>query len=200
VTEIPKEGEKTLFLIDGSSYIYRAYHGIRSLSTRSGFPTNAIFGFANMVLKVLRDHKPTYAAMVLDAPGPTFRHEIYPQYKANRPPMPEDLVIQMPRIDDLIAAFRVPAIRIPGMEADDIIATLAHMYAGEVDKVVIVSSDKDLMQLVGGKVVMLDTMKDRWVDEKAVVEKFGVDIGQHSRPAGRRSQNGRQAHRQVRQY
>jgi DNA polymerase-1 len=175
VTEIPKEGEKTLFLIDGSSYIYRAYHGIRSLSTRSGFPTNAIFGFANMVLKVLRDHKPTYAAMVLDAPGPTFRHEIYPQYKANRPPMPEDLVIQMPRIDDLIAAFRVPAIRIPGMEADDIIATLAHMYAGEVDKVVIVSSDKDLMQLVGGKVVMLDTMKDRWVDEKAVVEKFGVE-------------------------
>jgi len=175
VTDKPKEGEKTLFLIDGSSYIYRAYHGIRSLSTRSGFPTNAIFGFANMVLKVLRDHKPTYAAMVLDAPGPTFRHEIYPQYKANRPPMPEDLVVQMPRIDDLIAAFRVPAIRIPGMEADDIIATLAHMYAGQVDKVVIVSSDKDLMQLVGDKVVMLDTMKDRWVDEKAVVEKFGVE-------------------------
>ena len=162
-------------MIDGSSYIYRAYHGIRSLSTRSGFPTNAIFGFANMVLKVLRDHKPTYAAMVLDAPGPTFRHEIYPQYKANRPPMPEDLVVQMPRIDDLIAAFRVPAIRIPGMEADDIIATLAHMYAVQVDKVVIVSSDKDLMQLVTHKVVMLDTMKDRWVDEKAVVEKFGVE-------------------------
>ena len=175
MTETPQPGERTLFLIDGSSYIYRAYHGIRSLSTRSGFPTNAIFGFANMVLKVLRDHKPTYAAMVLDAPGPTFRHEIYPQYKANRPPMPEDLVVQMPRIDDLIAAFRVPAIRIPGMEADDIIATLAHMYAGQVDKVVIVSSDKDLMQLVGDKVVMLDTMKDRWVDEKAVVEKFGVE-------------------------
>jgi len=175
LTETPQPGERTLFLIDGSSYIYRAYHGIRSLSTRSGFPTNAIFGFANMVLKVLRDHKPTYAAMVLDAPGPTFRHEIYPEYKANRPPMPEDLVVQMPRIDDLIAAFRVPAIRIPGMEADDIIATLAHMYAGKVDKVVIVSSDKDLMQLVGDKVVMLDTMKDRWVDEKAVVEKFGVE-------------------------
>ena len=170
-----KEGGKTLFLIDGSSYIYRAYHGIRSLSTRSGFPTNAIFGFANMVLKVLRDHNPTYVAMVLDAPGPTFRHEIYPQYKATRPPMPEDLVVQMPRIDDLIAAFKLPAIRMPGVEADDIIATLAHMYAGKVDKVVIVSSDKDLMQLVGDKVVMLDTMKDRWVDEKAVVEKFGVE-------------------------
>jgi DNA polymerase-1 len=128
-----------------------------------------------MLLKVLRDHQPTYTAMVLDAPGPTFRHEIYPEYKANRPPMPEDLVLQMPRIDDVIAAFRVPAIRIPGVEADDIIATLAHMYAEKVDKVVIVSSDKDLMQLVTDKVVMLDTMKDRWVDEKAVVEKFGVE-------------------------
>ncbi len=175
MTDRPKEGEKTLFLIDGSSYIYRAYHGIRSLSTRSGFPTNAIFGFANMVLKVLRDHNPTYAAMVLDAPGPTFRHEMYPEYKANRPPMPEDLVVQMPRIDDVIAAFKLPAIRIQGVEADDIIATLARKYAGEVDRVVIISSDKDLMQLVGGNVVMLDTMKDHWVDEKAVFEKFGVE-------------------------
>ena len=175
MTETPQLGERTLFLIDGYSYIYRAYHAIRSLSTRSGFPTNAIFGFANMLLKVLRDHQPTYVAMVLDSPGPTFRHNLYPEYKANRPPMPEDLVLQMPRIDDLIAAFRVPAIRIPGMEADDIIATLAHRYAGKVDKVVIVSSDKDLMQLVTDKVVMLDTMKDRWIDEKAVMEKFGVE-------------------------
>jgi DNA polymerase-1 len=173
--QILQKGERTLFLIDGSSYIYRAYHAIRSLSTRTGFPTNAIFGFANMLLKVLRDHQPTYTAMVLDAPGPTFRHEIYPEYKANRPPMPDDLVLQMPRIDDVIAAFRVPSIRIPGVEADDIIATLAHRFAEEVDKVVIVSSDKDLMQLVTDKVVMLDTMKDRWVDEEAVVEKFGVE-------------------------
>jgi len=178
VTDRPKEGEKTLFLIDGNSYIYRAYYAIRSLSTRSGFPTNAIFGFANMLLKVLREQKPTYVAMVLDSPGTTFRHQLYPEYKANRPPMPEDLVLQMPRIDDLIAAFRVPAIRVPGMEADDIIATLAHIYAGKVDKVVIVSSDKDLMQLITDKVVMLDTMKDRWVDEEAVVEKFGVKPSQ----------------------
>lgn len=178
MTDRPKEGEKTLFLIDGHSYIYRAYYAIRSLSTRSGFPTNAIFGFANMLLKVLREQKPTYVAMVLDSPGTTFRHQLYPEYKANRPPMPEDLVLQMPRIDDLIAAFRVQAIRVPGMEADDIIATLAHIYAGKVDKVVIVSSDKDLMQLITDKVVMLDTMKDRWVDEEAVVEKFGVKPSQ----------------------
>ena len=178
MTQTPQTGERTLFLIDGSSYIYRAYHGIRSLSTRSGFPTNAIYGFANMVLKVLREHDPTYVAMVLDSPGPTFRHELYPEYKANRPPMPEDLVVQMPRIDDLIAAFKLPAIRIPGLEADDIIATMARKYAGEVDKVVIVSSDKDLMQLVTDKVFMLDTMKERWVDEKAVSEKFGVHPSQ----------------------
>lgn len=175
---MPENGERTLFLIDGSSYIYRAYHAIRSLSTRSGFPTNAIYGFANMLWKVLRDHHPTYVAMVLDSPGPTFRHEIYPKYKANRPPMPEDLVVQMPRIDDLIRAFNVPSIRIQGMEADDIIATLASKYAEKVDKIVIVSSDKDLMQLVTDKVIMLDTMKDRWVDEKAVFEKFGVKPSQ----------------------
>jgi DNA polymerase-1 len=175
---MPENGERTLFLIDGSSYIYRAYHAIRSLSTRSGFPTNAIFGFANMLWKVLRDHHPTYVAMVLDSPGPTFRHEIYPEYKANRPPMPEDLVVQMPRIDDLIKAFNVPSIRIQGVEADDIIATLASKYAENVDRVVIISSDKDLMQLVTDKVVMLDTMKDRWVDEKAVFEKFGVKPSQ----------------------
>ena len=175
MTQVPQQGERTLFLIDGSSYIYRAYHAIRSLSTRSGFPTNAIFGFANMLLKVLRDYHPTYAAMVLDSPGPTFRHEIFPDYKANRPPMPEDLALQLSRIDDVITAFRVPAIRVPGMEADDIIATMAHKYAGKVDKVVIVSSDKDLMQLVTDRVLMLDTMKDRWMDRDTVREKFGVE-------------------------
>ena len=144
-----KKGESTLFLIDGSSYVYRAYHAIRSLSTRSGFPTNAIYGFSTMVLKILRDHQPTYAAMVMDAPGPTFRHEAYPEYKANRPPMPEDLVVQMPRIDEVTTAFNLPTLRLQGMEADDIIATLARKYAGKVDKVVIVSSDKDRLTDTG---------------------------------------------------
>ncbi len=170
-----QEREKTLFLIDGSSYIYRAYHAIRGLSTRSGFPTNAIFGFANMLLKVLREHRPSFAAMVLDAPGPTFRHEAYPAYKATRPPMPEDLVVQIPRIDEVIEAFRFPTLRLSGYEADDIIATLVRRYEGTVDRVVIVSSDKDLMQLVSDKVLMLDTMKDRWVGRDEVREKFGVD-------------------------
>jgi DNA polymerase-1 len=172
---MPQKGEKTLYLIDGSSYIYRAYHAIRGLATRDGFPTNAVFGFSNMLLKVLKEHAPTFAAMVMDAPGPTFRHEAYPQYKANRPPMPEDLTVQIPRIDEVVKAFRMPILRISGVEADDIIATLVRRYSEQVDRIVIVSSDKDLMQLVSSDVVMLDTMKNRWVGEKQVRERFGVD-------------------------
>lgn len=167
----------SLYLIDGSSYIYRAYHAIRGLSTRDGFPTNAVFGFANMLLKILRDHQPAYIAIVLDSKGPTFRHERYPQYKANRPPMPEDLRVQLPRIEELIDAFNIPALRKEGVEADDIIATLVKRWAGEVDGTVVVSSDKDLMQLVSGRVRMLDTMKDRWIGVQEVRERFGVDPG-----------------------
>jgi len=169
------EGEKTLFLVDGSSYIHRAYHAIRGLATRKGIPTNAVFGFSNMLLKVLREHAPTHLAMVMDAPGPTFRHEAYPLYKANRPPMPEDLVVQLPRVDEVVRAFRLPVLRMAGFEADDIIATLVKKFSGKVDRVVIVSSDKDLMQLISPEVVMLDTMKDRWIDEQHVRERFGVD-------------------------
>ncbi|MFV2082283.1 MAG: 5'-3' exonuclease H3TH domain-containing protein, partial [bacterium] len=167
--------KKTLFLIDGSSYIYRAYHAIRGLSTKEGFPTNAIFGFTNMLLKVLREQEPNYVAMVLDSPGPTHRHEIFPDYKANRPPMPDDLKVQIPRIEDLTRAFNIAALRLDGYEADDIIATLVDKFAEEVDDIVIVSSDKDLMQLVSPGVRMLDTMKDRWIGTNEVKERFGVD-------------------------
>ncbi|TNF49756.1 DNA polymerase I [bacterium] len=170
-----QEGKKTLYLIDGSSYIYRAYHAIRGLSTRKGFPTNAVYGFANMLLKILREHNPTHLAIILDSKGPTARHEKYPDYKANRPPMPDELAVQLPRIEQLISAFHIPAIRKEGVEADDIIATLVHHYAEDVDSTVIVSSDKDLMQLVSPRVRMLDTMKDLWVGEEEVREKFGVD-------------------------
>ena len=171
----PGEGIKTLFLIDASSYIHRAYHAIRGLATRSGFPTNAIYGFSNMLLKVMREHAPDYLAMAMDAPGPTFRHEADPLYKANRPFMPEDLAAQLPLVDDVIRAFRLPVIRVEGIEADDIIASLVRKFSGAVDRVVIVSSDKDLMQLVSPDVVMLDTMKDRWIGEQEVMERFGVD-------------------------
>ncbi len=174
MTDRPQEVKRTLFLIDGSSYIYRAYHAIRGLATRDGFPTNAVFGFVNMLLKVLKDHRPDYVAIVLDSKGPTFRHERYPQYKANRPPMPDDLTVQIPRIEEVMDAFRIPVLRMDGVEADDIIATLVDRFAGQVDSTVIISSDKDLMQLVSPRVVMLDTMKDIRVDEKRVRERFGV--------------------------
>jgi len=167
--------KKTLFLIDGSSYIYRAYHAVRGLSTKEGFPTNAIFGFTNMLLKVLREQEPNYVAMVLDSPGLTHRHEIFPDYKANRPPMPDDLKVQIPRIEDLTRAFNIAALRMDGYEADDIIATLVDRLSEEVDDIVIVSSDKDLMQLVSPGVRMLDTMKDRWIGTEEVRERFGVN-------------------------
>ncbi len=167
--------KKTLFLIDGSSYIYRAYHAVRGLSTKEGFPTNAIYGFTNMLLKVLREQEPDYVAMVLDSPGPTHRHEIFPDYKANRPPMPDDLRVQIPRIEDLSKAFNIATLRIDGYEADDIIATLVDRFSEDVDDIVIVSSDKDFMQLVSQGVRMLDTMKDRWIGIDDVKERFGVD-------------------------
>ena len=178
MTDKPNEGEKTLYLIDGSSYIYRAYHAIRGLSTRDGFPTNAVYGFTNMLLKILREHRPTYLAVVLDSKGPTMRHEKFPQYKANRPPMPDELAVQLPHIEQIIKEFHIPAIRKEGVEADDIIATLVHQCAEDVDNTIIISSDKDLMQLVSSRVRMLDTMKDRWVGVDEVREKFGVEPDQ----------------------
>lgn len=165
---------RTLFLIDGSSYIYRAYHAVKGLTTRDGFPTNAIFGFINMLLKVLREQEPTYVAMVLDSPGPTHRHDIFPEYKANRPPMPDDLKVQIPEIEGISDAFNILTLRKDGYEADDILATVAEKFSNQVDRTVIVSSDKDMMQLVSDRVVMLDTMKDRWIGEGEVEERFGV--------------------------
>lgn len=168
------QSKTTLYLVDGSSYIYRAYHAIRGLATREGFPTNAVFGFANMLLKVLKDNRPDYVAVVMDSKGPTFRHGIFPQYKANRPSMPDDLKVQIPRIEQIIEAFRIPVLRREGYEADDVIATLVNRYADDVDLTVIVSSDKDLMQLISPRIEMLDSMKDRRIDVEAVSDRFGV--------------------------
>ncbi|MBT4363967.1 MAG: DNA polymerase I, partial [Desulfobacteraceae bacterium] len=113
--------EKTLYLIDGSAYIYRAYHAIRGLSNSKGEPTNAIFGFTNILNKLIEDKKPEYAVMLFDAKGPTFRHKMYGEYKANRPPMPEDLVVQLPYIKKVTKGFNIPVIEKEGFEADDLI-------------------------------------------------------------------------------
>jgi DNA polymerase-1 len=164
---------KRLFLIDGSSYIYRAYFAIRHLSNSKGLATNAVYGFVNMLLKVAREQQPDHLAVVFDARGPTFRKELFPEYKANRAHMPEDLVPQVPIIKEVVRAFNMPAIEKEGFEADDIIATLAKKFAAEGLEVTVVTGDKDLMQIVSGRIRLLDTMKDKVSGLEEVAERFG---------------------------
>ncbi|MFH2008386.1 MAG: DNA polymerase I [bacterium] len=170
--------DKRLFLVDGSSFIHRAYHAIRPLSNRAGVPTNAVFGYVSMLLKLMHKEDPTHLAVAMDGPPPTLRVDIYPEYKANRPPAPEDLVPQFELCRRVTEAFSIPALEKARVEADDIIATLARWGEREGFAVTIVSSDKDLMQLVGPRVLLLDSMKDKVFDTAAVTEKFGVGPGQ----------------------
>lgn len=176
------EGTPHLYLIDGSGYIFRAYHAMahsrKPLSRSDGTPVGAVFGFSNMLMKLLQDleadEKPTHLAVIFDAKGKTFRNDIYGDYKANRPPAPEDLVPQFPIIRDAVRAFGLPSIELDGFEADDLIATYARQ-AREADwDVTIVSSDKDLMQLLDAGTDMFDTMKNVRTPASKVVEKFGV--------------------------
>ena len=163
-----------LYLIDGSSYIYRAYYAIRHLSSPKGFPTNALYGFTQMLLKVIKDRAPDHVAVVFDAGRHTFRNEIYPDYKANRASMPEDLVPQIQPIKDMVRAFNIPAIELPGYEADDIIGTIAGYCEKKNTDVVVVTGDKDLMQIVTDRVRLLDTMKEKESGIPEVEERFGV--------------------------
>ena len=163
-----------LYLVDGSSYIYRAYFAIRHLSSPKGFPTNALYGFTQMLLKVMKDRKPDHIAVVFDAARKTFRHDLYPEYKANRSAMPDDLVPQIGPIKEMVRAFSVPVIEMEGYEADDIIATIARECAGRGMDTVVVTSDKDLMQIVTAQVTLLDTMKEKVSGVREVEERFGV--------------------------
>lgn len=166
---------KTFYLIDGSSYIFRAFFGIRQqLSTSKGFPTNALYGFINMLQKVIRDEKPDYLMVAFDSPDKTFRHEIYPEYKANRDSPPEELAQQFPYFEPLVEAYGIYSLRQPGFEADDIIGTMAKKGEMEGLNVTIVSGDKDMMQLISPNVHMLDTMKNKKFMDNEVIEKFGV--------------------------
>ncbi len=174
-----KKGDH-LYLIDGSGYLFRAYHALPPLSRKSdGLPTGAVSGYCNMLWKLLEDTKggdaPTHLAVIFDAGRKTFRNDFYPEYKANRPEPPEDLIPQFPLVRDATRAFGVPAIEEAGWEADDLIATYARIAREVGAKVTIVSSDKDLMQLVvDGKVELLDTMKNKRIASAEVMEKFGV--------------------------
>ncbi|MEN3975132.1 DNA polymerase I [Emcibacter sp. SYSU 3D8] len=167
-----------IFLIDGSGYIFRAYHALPPLSRPSdGTPVGAVYGFCNMLYKLLEDsgaEAPTHLAVIFDAGKITFRNELYPAYKANRPEPPEDLVPQFALIRDAVRAFDVPCIELENYEADDIIATYARQARERGATVIIVSSDKDLMQLVDDSVMLLDTMKNKRLGIPEVFEKFGV--------------------------
>src|SRR6266404_8639007 len=174
----PKEGDH-VFLVDGSSYIFRAYHALPPLTRKSdGLQVNAVLGFCNMLWKLLRDMKPedrpTHLAVVFDKSEKTFRTDFYPQYKAHRPDIPSDLIPQFPLIRDAVKAFDIPCLEQAGYEADDIIATYARLACEAEATATIVSSDKDLMQLVNDCVIMYDTMKDKRIGPAEVVEKFGV--------------------------
>ena len=171
----PMTKKQTFYLIDGSSYIFRAYFGVRqTLSTSKGLPTNALYGFVTMLQKIVRDEKPDFLTVTFDSKEKTFRHEIYADYKANRDTPPEDLQKQFPYFERLVEAHNIHSIRVPGVEADDIIGTLARQGQQAGLQVVIVSGDKDMMQLIAPDVEMLDTMKNKRFRDKEVVEKFGV--------------------------
>src|SRR5208337_2742864 len=135
-----------LYLIDGNSYFHRAFHAIKVLTNSKGVPTNAIYGFTTMILKILREKKPDALAIVFDSPGPTGRHRLYEHYKAQRPETPADLLVQIPRIKEVIKAFNIRVFEMPGQEADDVICTLATKAAAQQVSVFIVSGDKDMMQ------------------------------------------------------
>jgi DNA polymerase-1 len=173
-----KKGDH-LYLIDGSGYLFRAYHALPPLTRKSdGLPTGAVSGYCNMLWKLLEDMKsdaPTHLAVIFDASEKTFRNAIYKEYKAHRPPAPEDLIPQFPLVRDATRAFGVSCVEMKGYEADDLIATYARLGREAGARVTIISSDKDLMQLVvDGKVELLDTMKNKRIASAEVMEKFGV--------------------------
>ena len=166
-----------LVLIDGSSYLYRAFHALPPLTAPDGFPTGALHGIINMLRTTLKE-QPDYAAFVLDAPGPTFRDALYPQYKANRPPMPDEMRAQVEPMIEIIQALGLPLLRVPGVEADDVIGTLARQACAAGIPVLISTGDKDFAQLVCPTITLLNTMGGYTLDEPAVVEKFGVRADQ----------------------
>ncbi|GAB4421700.1 MAG: DNA polymerase I [Thermodesulfovibrionales bacterium] len=163
-----------LYLIDGNSYVYRAFYAIKGLTNSKGFPTNAIYGFTNMLLKIIREKHPDGIIVSFDSPVPTERHRIFEAYKAHRPETPGELVQQLPHIRRIISAFNIKIFEVPGYEADDLLCTIAKKAAGEGANVYIVTADKDMLQSIGDGIKIYDPMKDRILDEEYVKERFGV--------------------------
>ena len=169
------ETKPRVYLIDGSAFLYRAFHAIRSLATAAGHPTNATFGFTRILLKLLKEKQPTHAVVLFDVKGPTFRHELYSEYKANRPPMPEELAVQIPDIKRVTRALNIPIVEKPGFEADDLTGTLARRAQEEGVEVVMVTGDKDFIQLITEDCSLWDPMKDTLTDLAAVREDKGIE-------------------------
>ena len=166
--------QKLLLLVDGSSYLYRAFHALPDLRNREGLPTGAIFGVLNMLRRLMQDYKPDYAACVFDARGPTFRDEWYPQYKANRPPMPPDLASQITPLQEAVRALGWPLLVVEGVEADDVIGTLTHEASLAGMGTVISTGDKDMVQLLTPGVTLVNTMSNEVLDGEAAMQKYGV--------------------------
>ncbi|MBW2082462.1 MAG: DNA polymerase I [Deltaproteobacteria bacterium] len=173
-----ESNKEPVFLVDGSSYLHRAYHAIGRLSNSKGFPTNVVLGFTKMLLKLLQEKHPRYIAIVFDAKGPTFRHEIYEEYKANRPPMPEDLAVQIPLVKKVIEALNIKMLEVEGYEADDIIGTLARKCQEQGHEVIMVTGDKDFRQLISPMAIMWDTMKDKVTGFQSLKTEYGLDPSQ----------------------
>jgi DNA polymerase I len=169
---------KTLLLVDGSSYLYRAFHALPELRNSKGEPTGAIYGVLNMLRRLLKDTPADYIACVFDAKGKTFRDEVYPQYKANRPPMPDDLGSQIGPLKEAIAALGWPLLEVEGVEADDVIGTLARQAERDGMRVIVSTGDKDMTQLVNPNVTVVNTnprtAEKELLDEAGVEVKFGV--------------------------
>jgi len=167
-----------LILVDGSSSLYRAFFALPPLSNSKGTPTHAILGFTTMLLKLLREKEPDAVAVAFDGPGPTARHHEFTEYKAQRPEMPEAMARQIPYVHRVLAAMRVPVLMMPAEEADDVLGSVAMRAAAEAYRVTLVSGDKDLFQLVGERIVVHDTMKERTWGPAEVQERYGISPGQ----------------------
>lgn len=169
-----KNVKKPIILIDGSSYFHRAYHALPPLTTTKGEPTGAVYGVINMIKKLYKDYEPEYIAVIFDAKGKTFRHEMYHAYKATRPKMPDDLAQQIKPLHDVIKAMGIPLISIEGVEADDVIGTLAKKATDAKTSVLISTGDKDMAQLVNDHITLINTMSNTILDRENVIKKFGV--------------------------
>jgi DNA polymerase-1 len=165
---------KTLYLVDGTSQLFRAYFAIHGLTNAEGLPTGAVYGFTTMLQKLLRDEQPAHIGVAFDLGGPVFRHERYPEYKANRPPTPEDLHVQAPYAKQVCVGLGIPILELKGYEADDLIATYALQARAEGYDVVVVATDKDLLQLVDDKIKVFNPVKNSWLDSQGVETSFGV--------------------------